>query len=92
MNDGVLESDSTVVDLCEAQVGLKLRVRDLRSQPVVCQRLREMGFCELAEIRKIADNGALICLVCGTKVALSHHLGRQILVEPVCSSAMDDGS
>jgi len=92
MNDGALESGSAVIDLCEAQVGLRLRVRDLRSQPVVCERLREMGFCELAEIRKLSDAGTLICLVCGTKVALSHQLGREILVEPVHSPGIDVAS
>jgi ferrous iron transport protein A len=75
--------ESRFVDLCQAQVGLKLRVRDLRSQPIVCQRLREMGFCELAEICKLSDAGALLCLVCGTKVALSRKLGKEIIVEPV---------
>lgn len=75
-----------MVDLCQAKVGLKLRVRGLTSRPGVCRRLREMGFCELAEIHKIADNGALICQVCGARVALSRSLGKHILVEPIHSA------
>lgn len=75
--------DSVLVDLCAAQVGARLRVRTLKSDPPVCNRLRELGFCELAEIEKVADNGALICRVCGSKVALSRSLGKAILVEPV---------
>lgn len=83
MNACLSEGRSALLSLSEAEVGRKLRVRDLRTQPVVCQRLREMGFCERAEICKLADNGALICMVCGTKVALSRRLGKQIMVELV---------
>jgi len=81
-----LKADRPWVDLCEARVGSKLRVRDLKSHPAVCQRLREMGFCEFAEIHKVADNGALICQVCGARVALSRSLGKQIIVEPVAAA------
>lgn len=83
MNVSVPENELPLVDLCQARVGSRLRVRTLRSQPAVCNRLREMGFCEYAEIEKLADNGALICHVCGARVALSRSLGREILVEPV---------
>lgn len=76
-----------LLNLCEASVGTKLRVRDLKSHPAVCQRLREMGFCEFAVIHKVADSGALICLVCGARVALSRNLGKQIIVEPVPAKA-----
>ena len=86
MKPDELKSDHhPLVDLCEARVGDKLRVRDLKSNPSVCQRLREMGFCEFAEIHKIADNGALICHVCGSRVALSRRLGKEIIVEPVAA-------
>lgn len=76
-------TDEVLVDLCQAQIGCRLRVRSLKGQPSVCHRLREMGFCELAEIQKVADNGALICQVCGAKVALSRSIGKEILVELV---------
>jgi ferrous iron transport protein A len=85
-------NESLFVDLCEAQVGLRLRVRGLKSQPAICQRLREMGFCEFAEIHKVADNGALICQVCGTRVALSRSLGKEIIVEPVIAELPDSPS
>lgn len=74
------------IDLCEARVGTRLRVRGLKGQPAVCQRLRELGFCELAEIYKLADHGALICQVCGTRIAVSRKLGREILVEAVAKA------
>jgi ferrous iron transport protein A len=83
MNVGTASEPAALIDLCEARIGAKLRVRSLQSKPAVCQRLREMGFCELAEIHKVADNGALICQVCGSRVALSRSLAREILVEPL---------
>jgi ferrous iron transport protein A len=73
------------VDLCEARIGCRLRVRSLTGHGPVCNRLREMGLCEFAEIEKIADNGALICHVCGARVALSRSLGKQIMVEPLAT-------
>lgn len=83
MNVSVPDTSCGFVDLCEAQVGSRLRIRSLRGGPAICNRLREMGFCEQAEIQKLADNGALICRVCGAKVALSRSLGKEILVELV---------
>ncbi len=80
--------EHSLVNLCEATVGAKLRVRNLKSHPAVCQRLREMGFCEFAEIHKVADSSALICQVCGSRVALSRSLGKQIIVEPVSAAKL----
>ena len=76
-------NEQKILDLCEATIGTKLQVRSLKGQTAVCQRLREMGFCEYAEIHKVADNGALICQVCGSRVALSRQLGKGIMVQPV---------
>ncbi len=83
MNAAPSSSENELVDLCEARVGAKLRVRGLKSRPAICRRLREMGFCEFAEIHKVADNGALICQVCGARVALSRKLGKEIMVEAI---------
>ena len=75
--------EQKLLDLCEATIGTKLRVRSLNGQTAICQRLREMGFCEYAEIHKVADNGALICQVCGSRVALSRKLAKGIMVQAV---------
>ncbi|MBM3835876.1 MAG: ferrous iron transport protein A [Verrucomicrobia bacterium] len=88
VNSAPSSSEQVFLDLCEARIGSRLRVRGLKSQPAVCQRLREMGFCEFAEIHKVADNGALICQVCGARVALSRKLGKEILVEPVLAPVL----
>ena len=83
VNSDRLSEEKNLLDLCEARVGSKLRVHGLKGQAAICQRLREMGFCELAEVRKLADNGALICSVCGSRVALSRSLAKDIIVQQV---------
>jgi Fe2+ transport system protein FeoA len=42
-----------------------------------------MGFCENALVTKIRGGADLVCWVCGTRVALSARLAKQILVEHV---------
>ncbi|MEK8024169.1 MAG: FeoA family protein [Candidatus Hydrogenedentota bacterium] len=71
------------MSLSDAASGSRVRVVALRSEPSVCQRLRELGFCELAEVSKLSDGIGLICQVCGSKVALSSRLADDIVVEPL---------
>ena len=72
--------------LCDVSVNLPVRIKALNAEPAVCQRLREMGFCEFAEVRKVSQGSALICRVCGVKVALSKYLAQNIVVETIHSS------
>jgi len=44
------------------------------------QRLCEMGFCHDACVLKIAHGAALICSVCGVRVAISTRLAERIFV------------
>ncbi len=74
------------ITLCEASLNRPMRIKALNAEPAVCQRLREMGFCEFAEIRKVSHGSALICHVCGVKVALSRYLAQNIVVETIASS------
>ena len=69
--------------LNDIPVGQPVRIKELRGEEEVCQRLREMGFCELAEICKVAHHNGLICRVCDGKVALSKGLADNIVVESV---------
>lgn len=69
--------------LKEARSGARMRVVELTSDPAVCHRLREMGFCELAEISKVSDHGPCICTVCGSRVALSADLADEIMVREI---------
>lgn len=69
--------------LKEARTGARMRVVELTNDPAVCHRLREMGFCELAEISKISDHGPCICTVFGSRVALSPDLAEGIMVREI---------
>lgn len=78
--------NSCLSTLCDVDVNLPVRVKALNAEPAVCQRLREMGFCEFAEVRKIQHGNALICHVCGVNLILSHYLAKNILVERIDAS------
>lgn len=69
--------------LGDVAVGLPVRIRELCGEPGVCQRLREMGFCEFAEICKVAQGEALICRIANGRVILSERLAENILVESI---------
>jgi ferrous iron transport protein A len=72
---------SPLTSLRSVPCGQRVRVREIHSEPATCLRLREMGFCENAEICKVSDGCAMICRVCGVRVALSAQLAAMILVE-----------
>jgi ferrous iron transport protein A len=76
-------TDGDSLDLTQVGSGDEVRVRHLACSPSTCQRLREMGFCENALVTKIRGGADLVCWVCGTRVALSARLAKQILVEHV---------
>ena len=75
------------VNLYDIEINQPVRVKALHGEPAVCQRLREMGFCEFAEVRKLSHGSCLICHVCGVNVALSKYLAKNIVVEKIHSSA-----
>lgn len=63
---------SSMFSLSAAPVGPRLSVRHLvNSQPELCIRLRELGFCENAIIRCLSRNGGcLVCEVCNARIGL----------------------
>lgn len=71
--------------LLEAPVGMKMQLHALNTRPEVCQRLREMGFCESAQVIKLSSGSNLICQVCGVRLALSRELGNCIMLKPMSS-------
>ena len=75
-----LEIDSAVT-LNQAKVGCDMQIRTISGPN--CERLRDLGFCEQMQIRKLADGRNLICSVCGTRMAISRELAEQVLVTPV---------
>jgi Fe2+ transport system protein FeoA len=72
-----LAADS-LMTLNQARVGCDLRIR-LVAGPA-CERLRDLGFCESLQVRKLADGRNLICSVCGSRLALSRDLAEQVMV------------
>ncbi len=74
----VLEMD-TAMTLNQAGVGCDLRIHVLSGPG--CERLRELGFCEQSQVRKLAGGRNLICSVCGTRLAISRELAEQVLVK-----------
>ena len=71
------------LNLSRARCGEKLRIISLQCDTQACLRLRELGFCEYNEVRKVADHGTMICCLLGTRVAIGRDLGSKIVVEPV---------
>jgi len=70
--------------LSDIKVGQSVAIECLHGEAGVCQRLREMGFCESAVVHKIADSGALICKVRDAKVVISKKLAENIIVKDIC--------
>lgn len=74
-------NNETTLD--KARCGAPIRVTRLDADHEAHQRLCEMGFCENASIRKIAHGAALICSVCGVRVAISARLASKIFVQEI---------
>lgn len=75
-----LGADSAMT-LNQAGVGSDVQIRVLSGPG--CERLRDLGFCEQMQVRKLAHGRNLICSICGTKMAISRDLAEQVFVEPV---------
>lgn len=65
-------------NLTQARVGCDLQIEAVDGP--ACDQLRNLGFCESLPVRKLAQGRNLVCSVCGTRVALSQELGKQVLV------------
>lgn len=78
---------TTWIPLSRLPSGRAARVSRLEGEAGVCQRLREIGFCESAVISRVGGEHALVCQVCGTRVALHRLLAERIHVEPLEGTA-----
>lgn len=58
-----------------------LRVVSVRPESPAALRLKELGFCESAEVRKVMDGTALICQLRGVRLAIGRNLGADVIVE-----------
>jgi Fe2+ transport system protein FeoA len=75
-----LKVDSAMT-LNQVGVGCDVQIRVISGPG--CDRLRDLGFCEQLQVRKLAHGRNLICSVCGTRMAISKDLAEQVFVEPV---------
>jgi Fe2+ transport system protein FeoA len=48
-------------------------------------RLRELGFYDRAEVRKVSDGAAIICSLFGMRVAIGRDLGEHVRVERIAA-------
>lgn len=69
--------------LSSARCGESLRIVGFDPQSPVSGRLRELGFHETAEVRKIQDGNALLCQLGEVRLAIGRNLGAAVWVEGV---------
>lgn len=77
---------STPVRLTDLARGEKGRVTGIEGESNLCNRLREMGFCESAIVEKMSGSHTVLCQVCGTRVALNGRVAQSVLVEPLSAA------
>jgi len=75
-----LQIDSAMT-LNQVGVGCDVRIRFLSGPG--CDRLRDLGFCEQLQVRKLSGGRNLICSLCGTRLAISRELAEQVVVAPM---------
>ena len=63
--------------------GTFARVHRIDGENTACQRLRELGFCEEAEIQVLKSDGSVLCQVCGSRVGLSRQVAGAVQVAPI---------
>lgn len=71
--------------LARARCGERLRIKAICSDCPECVRLRELGFCEMAEFCKLREGGAIICSLYGMRVAIGRELSTHVQVERVAA-------
>ncbi|MCX6977454.1 MAG: FeoA family protein [Verrucomicrobia bacterium] len=72
-----------ILTLTRAAVGERLRVLSICPDCPECVRLRELGFYDRAEVRKVVDGAAIICSIFGMRVAIGRELGEHVRVERI---------
>ena len=79
--------DPAVCPLSKIRAGMAVRIRELSAPPEICNRLRELGFCEDQQIRLLSQQTNVICQVCNVRLGISAQLADTILVEPVSAAS-----
>ena len=76
-----ITKENLPISLEDIPEGEDFRVVSLGAATELSTRLREMGFCEKAVIRRVAGGSAIVCQVCGTRIALNRSVAGKIRVE-----------
>ena len=76
---------AALLTLARARVGERLRVVTICPDCPECVRLRELGFQDRMEVRKVSDGAAIICSLMGVRVAIGRDLGEHVQVERVAA-------
>lgn len=74
------------VTLCQLAPGVPAEIFKLGGNEADTQRLRELGFCEAATVKKIAGHSTVMCEVAGTKLAIGKPLAQLIHVHPLTTA------
>jgi ferrous iron transport protein A len=74
------------VPLCLLAPGVQAEIFRLGGKEAINHRLRELGFCEAAKVRKTGGNSTVLCEVCGTRLAISRELAQHIHVMPLSNA------
>lgn len=76
-----------VCPLSRVQAGSVVCVKELLAAPEIRDRLRELGLGEEQQIKLLARQANIICLVCNARLGISEKLAEAILVETVRAPA-----
>jgi Fe2+ transport system protein FeoA len=78
----LMSAPQVPLTLCSAAMQMRLRILALSACSEDCLRLREMGFCESTEVRKLADGSAILCSLYGVRMALGRNSGPRFWWSP----------
>ena len=67
----------------QLKAGAACRIKQICAAADICQRLREIGFCEEQIVKRLPNQTSVICQVCNARLAVSVVLAELILVEPI---------
>lgn len=74
------------ITLCQLAPGVCAEIIKLGGRESIVHRLRELGLCEAATVKKIAGRSTVMCEVGGTKLALGKELAQHIHVAPLAAT------
>lgn len=77
------EGYSSFCPLSQLKAGAACRIKQICAAADICQRLREIGFCEEQIVKRLPNQTSVICQVCNARLAVSVVLAELILVEPI---------